>query len=628
MKKGYKVPTPIQRKTIPLILDGKDMVAMARTGSGKTACFLLPLFEKLKCRSAKSGARALVFSPTRELALQTLRFDKELGKFTGLRYESILGGDSMEKQFAAIHENPDVLFATPGRFVHLCLEMGLKLNSIEYVVFDEADRLFEMGLGEQLREILGRLPDTRQTLLFSATLPRLLVDFAKAGLAEPTLVTLDVETKVPDTLKLAFLRCRAEAKDAVLLHLLSKVVPQDQQTIVFSATRYHVEYLQVLLALAGISATYIYSQLDPTARKINAAKFQAKKVSVLVVTDLAARGLDIPLLDNVINYQFPAKAKLFVHRVGRVARAGRHGTAYSLVAQDEMAYYVDLQLFLGGEPGVVEEGDTNWHRKLGRVPQAVLDEYTETLVSWAKDSVDLEHCRSQAANAYKQYLKSRAAASKESAKRCKQIKQMVIASHPCLGIDKLDPMESAKSDLLEQMKNFKPKATIFEIGNTSKNKEKIDVMNRKREKHAGVIEMNMLKKETQMEISKSEATARRKVANEEVAEEDEIAATFDTIVKDRKERMPNQKDKSLRHLKDETNFIPYQPADQHTEVGYSMMTGFSAQASGAVLDFTNEEGEERKKKQGSMVWDKKSKKYIRVQDDKKRIKTESGVYIS
>merc|ERR1719334_154843 len=633
MKKGYKVPTPIQRKTIPLILDGKDMVAMARTGSGKTACFLLPLFEKLKCRSAKSGARALVFSPTRELALQSLRFAKDLGRFTGLKYSCVLGGESMEKQFAAIHSNPDVLFATPGRFVHLCLEMGLKLDSVEYVVFDEADRLFEMGLGEQLREILARLPDTRQTLLFSATLPRLLVDFAKAGLSEPTLVRLDVESKVPETLRLAFLQCRAEAKDAVLLHLLSKVVPQDQQTIVFCATRYHVEYLQVLLALAGISATYIYSQLDPTARKINAAKFQAKKVTVMVVTDLAARGLDIPLLDNVINYQFPAKSKLFVHRVGRVARAGREGIAYSLVAQDELAYYVDLQLFLGGEPGVISQNikDTdreNWHRKLGIVPQSVLDEFTDTLADWLKKKVDLVHTKEQAANAYKQYLKSRPGASKESLKRCKEIKEMKIGAHPVLKTDSTD-LEDERINFLEQMKNFKTKSTIFEIGNTSKNKDKIEVMNNKRKKHAAVIEQNIVKLEANLDRHKDDNEVRRTLSKAEKSTEEEIRSTFDTIVKEAKSKLGNPvKDKSLRHLKDESNFIPYQPVDQHTEAGYSMMSGFSAQASGAVLDFTNEEGEERKKKQGSMVWDKKSKKYIRVQDDKKRIKTESGVYIS
>lgn len=171
-----------------MALEGRDLVAMARTGSGKTACFLIPMFEKLKVRSAKAGARGLILSPTRELATQTLKFTKEIGKFTGLKYSVILGGDSMEEQFSALHGNPDIIIATPGRFLHVCVEMDLKLNNIEYIVFDEADRLFEMGFGEQLNEILSRLPDARQTLLFSATLPKVLVEFAKAGLSDPVLI--------------------------------------------------------------------------------------------------------------------------------------------------------------------------------------------------------------------------------------------------------------------------------------------------------------------------------------------------------------------------------------------------------------------------------------------------------
>lgn len=175
-------------QTIPLVLEGRDVVAMARTGSGKTACFLIPLFEKLKVRTAKAGARALILSPTRELATQTIKFLKEIGRYTGLRSAVILGGDSMDDQFSAIHGNPDVIVATPGRFLHVCVEMELKLSSIEYIVFDEADRLFEMGFGEQLNDIVNRLPDSRQTLLFSATLPKVLVEFAKAGLSDPVLI--------------------------------------------------------------------------------------------------------------------------------------------------------------------------------------------------------------------------------------------------------------------------------------------------------------------------------------------------------------------------------------------------------------------------------------------------------
>ncbi|KAL9961892.1 hypothetical protein ACROYT_G030925 [Oculina patagonica] len=336
MKKGYRLPTPIQRKTIPVIMDGKDVVAMARTGSGKTAAFLIPMFERLKTHSAKVGARGLILSPTRELALQTLKFTKELGRFTGLKAAVVLGGDSFEGQFAALHGNPDIIVATPGRFLHVMMEMDLKLTAVEYVVFDEADRLFEMGFAQQLHEIINRLPDSRQTLLFSATLPKLLVDFTKAGLTDPVLIRLDVDSKLSEQLKLAFFSVRSDDKPAVLLNILQNLVKPSEQTLVFTATKHHVEYLKELLEFAGIESSFVYSTLDQAARKINIGKFQHKKTNVMVVTDVAARGIDIPMLDNVINYNFPAKPKLFIHRVGRVARAGRSGTAYSLVGSDEV----------------------------------------------------------------------------------------------------------------------------------------------------------------------------------------------------------------------------------------------------------------------------------------------------
>lgn len=171
-RKGFSVPTPIQRKTIPLLMQDKDVVGMARTGSGKTAAFVIPMIEKLKMHSSRVGARALILSPARELALQTLQVVKELGRGTDLRSVLLVGGDSLEEQFAAMANNPDILIATPGRFLHLKVEMGLDLSSMRYVVFDEADRLFEMGFAAQLTEILHALPASRQTLLFSATLPK------------------------------------------------------------------------------------------------------------------------------------------------------------------------------------------------------------------------------------------------------------------------------------------------------------------------------------------------------------------------------------------------------------------------------------------------------------------------
>ena len=223
-RKGFSVPTPIQRKTIPLVIDGQDVVGMARTGSGKTAAFVVPMIEKLKSHSAKVGARALILSPSRELALQTLRVVKEFGRGTDLKCILLVGGDSLEEQFGFMSSNPDIVIATPGRFLHLKVEMGLDLSSVKYVVFDEADRLFEMGFAAQLTEILHALPSSRQTLLFSATLPKSLVEFARAGLQEPNLVRLDAESKISPDLESAFFTIKSAEKEGALLHILSDII--------------------------------------------------------------------------------------------------------------------------------------------------------------------------------------------------------------------------------------------------------------------------------------------------------------------------------------------------------------------------------------------------------------------
>lgn len=210
-----------------------------------------------------------------------------------------------------------------------------------------------MGFKEQLNEILSKLPESRQTLLFSATLPQSLVEFARAGLQSPTLIRLDTESKLSDKLKIAFFHCRAEDKLAFLIYLIENIIkavknPSQhpdkklEQTIIFVATKHHVEFLRELLLELGYLVSYAYSSLDQAARQINLGKFQAKKTSILIVTDVAARGLDIPMLDNVINFNFPAKAKLYVHRVGRVARAGNYGSSYSLVTNDELPYMYEL----------------------------------------------------------------------------------------------------------------------------------------------------------------------------------------------------------------------------------------------------------------------------------------------
>eukprot|EP00624_Nannochloropsis_granulata_P006938 evm.model.NODE_5536_length_9577_cov_21.171974.4 len=202
---GYKLPTPVQRKSLPEALAGKDLVCMARTGSGKTAAFLIPVLERLQSHSPRMGARALILSPTRELAMQTVKFAKGLSHFTDLRVALLVA------------------------------------------VFDEADRLFEMGFAEQLKEILRTMPEERQTLLYSATLPKMLAQFARAGLRDPVLIRLDMESKVSEQLCLGFFTVRSGNKTAALLYLVREVLPRDKLTIIFAATKHHVEYLQEVL---------------------------------------------------------------------------------------------------------------------------------------------------------------------------------------------------------------------------------------------------------------------------------------------------------------------------------------------------------------------------------------------
>lgn len=323
-------------------MERKDVVGMARTGSGKTAAFVIPMIERLKAHSAMFGIRALILSPSRELALQTLRVVKDFGRGTNLKTVLLVGGDSLEEQFASMTTNPDIVIATPGRFLHLKVEMSLDLSSIQYVVFDEADRLFEMGFATQLTEILHALSPARQTLLFSATLPASLVEFARAGLQDPSLVRLDAETKVSPDLQSAFFSVKGAEKEGALLHVLHDVIkippglpegvkpdsdkpsrkrkrgpensggkgkPTEHSTIVFVATKHHCEYLQSLLQQWGFSVSCVYGSLDQTARKEQVEKFRQGQTNILVVTDVAARGIDIPILANVINYDFPPQPK-------------------------------------------------------------------------------------------------------------------------------------------------------------------------------------------------------------------------------------------------------------------------------------------------------------------------------
>ncbi|XP_038052090.1 ATP-dependent RNA helicase DDX54-like [Patiria miniata] len=639
MKKGYKIPTPIQRKCIPVIMEGKDVVAMARTGSGKTAAFLIPMFERLHQRSAQSGARALILSPTRELALQTLKFAKELGRYTSIKAEVILGGDKLDDQFAALHENPDVIIATPGRLLHVLVEMEMKLKSLEYVVFDEADRLFEMGFAEQLREILNSLPQHRQTLLFSATLPKSLVEFAKAGLNDPTLIRLDVETKISDQLQMLFFFLRPSDKIATLLHLLRNVIGPDEMTVVFMATKHHVEYIKEILLMAGIDCTHTYSDLDQTARKINVAKFTHKKTRVMLVTDVAARGIDIPMLDNVINYNFPGKPKLYVHRVGRVARAGRSGRSFSLVGPDELPYLLDLHLFLGRSLNLASSQDTEVKDNdsvIGRVPQTIIDDEEELVTHFHRQSVDLEGLQRACRNAAKQYLKTRPHPSVASLKRSKGMAMGESEYHPIFGI-KENQVENTRVQLVDNIKNYKPKTTIFEIATSTKSIAH-QVMKTKRRFHGDIV-----KKNRQILGSKVEDSRRGQTnsgATEAPSTDKEIEDAFSAII------APGSKRKSEKYVssvanpkkpkmeiktshRDKDYYISHYAPDRQTEQGLSVGLTFDQQAEGALLDLTQDDPHGMIKQRGQLKWERKKMKFVNEigREGPKKIRTESGALI-
>lgn len=345
----------------------------------------------------------------------------------------------MESQFEELAQNPDIIIATPGRLMHHLSEVDdMTLRTVEYVVFDEADCLFGMGFAEQLHQILKQLGENRQTLLFSATLPSALAEFAKAGLCDPQLVRLDLETKISPDLKLAFFTLRQEEKYAALLYLIREQISSDQQTLIFVSTKHHVEFLNTLFREEGIEPSVCYGDMDQDARKIHISKFRARKTMLLIVTDVAARGIDIPLLDNVINWDFPPKPKIFVHRVGRAARAGRTGTAYSFVTSEDMPYLLDLHLFLSkpikaapteeevlqdmeGVFSKIDQAIAKGETIYGRFPQKVIDLVSDRVRETIDASAELLSLQKACQNAFRLYSKTKPLPAKESIRRIKDL---------------------------------------------------------------------------------------------------------------------------------------------------------------------------------------------------------------
>lgn len=360
---GYTKPSPIQQKAIPLILEGKDVLASAQTGTGKTAGFTLPMLQILSQQPAlrQRPVRALVLTPTRELAAQVYSNVKDYSAFLDIKTAVIFGGVNQNPQVSALRQGVDVLIATPGRLLDLHNQRLLNLNKIEILVLDEADRMLDMGFLRDIKKIMALIPSKRQNLLFSATFSKDIKALANDILNHPVLIEATPENTTVETINQQVYRVNKTDKADVLVKLISE--GDWEQVLVFTRTKHGANKLTKKLISNRISALAIHGNKSQTARTKALHEFKKGDIKVLVATDIAARGLDIPLLPHVVNFELPNIPEDYVHRIGRTGRAGASGIAVSLVSADENTYLRDIEKLIGIkiESGVISgfEPDPN-----------------------------------------------------------------------------------------------------------------------------------------------------------------------------------------------------------------------------------------------------------------------------
>jgi superfamily II DNA/RNA helicase len=340
---GFTEPTEIQAQTIELIIGGKDVLASAQTGSGKTAAFALPIIDCLEEPDEKP--RSLVLAPTRELALQIASQFNLFGANRGLKVVTLYGGVAMAQQIRALKGPVDVIVATPGRLIDCIQRKLVDLSGIEILVLDEADRLLDLGFMPQLRQINSRLPKDRQSLLFSATIDarisRLAADFTN----DPILIQVRGETVEAPLIEQTFMHVTEFSKDDLLIKLLNEM--NCNSILVFTSTKRKAGWVKDRLRDAQVSAEEIHSDISQAQREKTLKKYRAGEFSVLVATDVAARGLDIPVISHVINYDLPTTPEDYVHRIGRTGRAGRSGTAVSFISEEQKHLVRDIEKVVG-----------------------------------------------------------------------------------------------------------------------------------------------------------------------------------------------------------------------------------------------------------------------------------------
>jgi len=346
-KKGYTTPTPIQAKSIPLILDRKDVLASAQTGTGKTAGFALPIIQLLSQSTFENRKpiRALILTPTRELAAQVHAEIKEYSTGSGLTSTVIFGGVNQNPQVNALKRGVDILIATPGRLMDLHNQKELSLRAVEILVLDEADRMLDMGFLRDIKTIMNLMPAKRQNLLFSATFSKEIRTLADTILHNPIAVEATPENSTAERIEQKVLMVDKGDKIAVLTKLINE--GNWEQVLVFTRTKHGANKLTEKLVKQDISAAAIHGNKTQNARTKALDSFKKGTVRILVATDIAARGLDIPLLPHVVNFELPNVPEDYVHRIGRTGRAGASGEALSLVAADEVEFMRGIEKLLG-----------------------------------------------------------------------------------------------------------------------------------------------------------------------------------------------------------------------------------------------------------------------------------------
>lgn len=343
-KEGYEHPTPIQAKAIPVILQRKDLIGCAQTGTGKTAAFTLPLlqmlYEEKKQNQGPQVIKALILTPTRELAVQIGDSFSAYGRFAGLRHTVIFGGVSQKTQTDALRRGVDIVIATPGRLLDLIHQKQVHLRQVMTFVLDEADRMLDMGFIRDIQKIIAYLPQKKQTLMFSATMPPEILSLTRSLLNHPETVSVTPPATTVDSIKQGVYFIHKKDKKSLLLHLLKE--KDIASALIFTRTKHGADHVTRDIRNAGINAEAIHGNKSQGARQTALNNFKSKKTRVLVATDIAARGIDVDELSHVINYELPNTPETYVHRIGRTGRAGLSGVAISFCDSEEKSFLRDI----------------------------------------------------------------------------------------------------------------------------------------------------------------------------------------------------------------------------------------------------------------------------------------------